>query len=150
MGDLSKNFKCAFASSPATKSLIKKFNLESFKYESELINFPIMMATSKGQTDQGISPYNENKENYDKISEKNKKVIGVRKGVDHGDMLVAHDPYMTAWFCCILLDDSEASNAFCGKEAEILRNDNWINCEINKYLKLKIYLEKIIKFKIFY
>ena len=75
-----------FSSSPATKSLIKKFNLESFKYESELINVPIMMATSNDQADQGICPYNENKENYDKISEKNKKVIGVRKGVDHGDM----------------------------------------------------------------
>ena len=45
-----------------------------------------MMATSNDQADQGICPYNENKENYDKISEKNKKVIGVRKGVDHGDM----------------------------------------------------------------
>ena len=58
-----------------------------------------------------------------------KKVLGVRKGVDHGDMLVAHDANMTAWFCFILLKDETAGKAFVGKEAEFLVNgENWENC----------------------
>jgi len=130
-GNLSKYFKCAFASSSTTKSLINALKIEAFKYQPELVNIPIMMVISDGIGDQKICPYNDTKENYDKISSKIKKVIGVRKGVDHGDMLVAHDPYMTAWFCYILLNDLEAGKAFCGKDAELLKNDNWINCEIN-------------------
>ena len=128
-GDLSKYFKCAFASSTTTKSLITKWKLEPFKYEPELVNIPIMMVMSNGKADQGICPYNESKINYDKIGENIKKVFGVRKDVDHGDMLVAHDPYMTAWFCFVLLNDLEAGKAFCGKDAEILKNDNWEKCE---------------------
>ena len=130
-GDLSKYFKCAFASSSTTKSLINKLKLEPFKYKPELVNIPIMIVISDGIGDKNICPYDETKENYDKISLEIKKVLGVRKGVDHGEMLVAHDPYMTAWFCYILLNDSEAGKAFCGKDAELLKNDNWINCEIN-------------------
>ena len=46
-------------------------------------------------------------------------------------MLVFHDPYMTAWFCYILLNDEIAGKAFIGKDAEFLHNpDNWENCEI--------------------
>ena len=90
-----------------------------------------MMVISDGIGNQNIWPYNETKENYDKICSKKTKVLGVRKGVDHGDMLVSHDPYMTTWLCYILLNDSEAGKAFCEKEAELLKYDNWINCEIN-------------------
>ena len=130
-GNLSKYFKCAFASSSTTKSLIEKWNLVPFKYEPELVNIPIMMVISNGKVDESIAPYNETKENYDKIGQNIKKVLGVRKNVDHGDMLVAHDPYMTAWFCFILLNDSEAGKAFCGENAEFLKNDqNWEKCEI--------------------
>ena len=69
--------------------------------------------------------------NTKKIGENVKKVLGIHKNVDHGDMLVAHDPYMTAWFCYILLNDSKASEAFCGEDAEFLKNnENWEKCEI--------------------
>ena len=130
-GDVSKLFKCAFASSSPTKSLIDKFKLEPFRYQSELVNIPIMMVISSGNVDKGICPYNESKENFDKIGGNIKKVFGVRKNVDHGDMLVAHDPYMTAWFCFILKNDEEAGKAFSGQDAEFLRNNEiWQNCEI--------------------
>ena len=130
-GDLSKYFKCAFASSTPTKSLIEKLKLEPFKNEPELVNIPIMIVCSNGNADNGICPFNETKENYDKIVGNTKKVLGLRKNVDHGDMLVAHDPYMTAWFCFILKNDEEAGKAFTGKDAEFLRNnENWMNCEI--------------------
>ena len=131
-GDLSKYFKCAFASSTTTKSLIEKLNLKPFKYEPELVNIPIMIVCSNGNADNGICPFNETKENYDKIVRSAIKVLGVRKNVDHGDMLVAHDPYMTAWFCFILKNDEVAGKAFIGKDAEFLRNnENWMNCQIN-------------------
>ena len=130
-GDSSKSFKCAFASSTTTKSLIEKLKLEPFKYQSELVNIPLMMVISDGKFDSGICPLNESKENFDKIGGNMKKVFGVRKNVDHGDMLVAHDPYMTAWFCFILKSDEEAGKAFSGQDAEFLRNnENWQNCEI--------------------
>ena len=129
-GEFSKYFKCAFASSSATKSLIDKWNLKPFEYDSELVNIPIMIVCSKGNADQAISPFEETKKNYDKIKNV-KKVLGARKGVDHGDMLVAHDAYMTAWFCYILLNDEIAGKAFIGKDAEFLRNkENWEDCEI--------------------
>ena len=90
-----------------------------------------MIVCSNGNADNGICPFNETKENYDKIVGNTKKVLGLRKNVDHGDMLVAHDPYMTAWFCFILKNDEEAGKAFTGKDAEFLRNnENWMNCEI--------------------
>ena len=129
-GELSKYFKCAFASSTTTKSLIQQMKLEPFKYEPELVNIPIMMVISNGNVDKGICPYEETKENYEKIPQNIKKVLGVRKGVDHGDMLIYHDPYMTAWFCYILLNDGEAAKAFCGSDAEFLKNDNWEKCKI--------------------
>lgn len=129
-GDSSKAFKCAFASSATTKSCMDKFKLDPWRYQSELVNIPIMTVISNGNTDKGICPLNEAKENFDKIGGI-KKVFGVRKNVDHGDMLVAHDPYMTAWFCFILKNDEEASQAFSGQDAEFLRNnENWENCEI--------------------
>ena len=129
-GEFSKYFKCAFASSAATKSLIEKWNLKPFDFESDLVQIPIMIVCSKGKVDQSICPFDETKANYDKIKNV-KKVLGVRKGVDHGDMLVAHDAYMTAWFCYILLNDEIAGKAFVGKDAEFLVNsENWENCEI--------------------
>ena len=130
-GDSSKWFKCAFVSSATTKSLMEKFKLELWKYQSELVNIPIMIVISNGNVDKGICPLNESKENFDKIGGNIKKVFGVRKNVDHGDMLVAHDPYMTAWFCFILKSDEEAGKAFSGQDPEFLRNnENWQNCEI--------------------
>ena len=129
-GEFSKYFNCAFASSATTKSLIEKFNLKPFEYESELVNIPIMIVCSKGNADKAICPFEETKSNFDKIKNV-KKVLGARKNVDHGDMLVAHDAYMTAWFCYILLNDEIAGKAFIGKDAEFLiNNENWEDCEI--------------------
>ena len=129
-GELSKLFKCAFASSSPTKTFIEKLKLILFKYQPELVNIPIMIVASNGATDKGLCPYEETKENYDKIKNV-KKVLGIRKNVDHGDMLVAHDSYMTAWFCYILLNDEIASKAFAGPDAEFLKNnENWEKCEI--------------------
>ena len=130
-GELSKYFKCAFASSATTKSLIESWKLEPFKYEPELVNIPIMIVQSNGKTDKAICPFEETKANYDKIRNV-KKVVGVRKNADHGEMLLYHDPYMTTWFCYILLNDQIAGKAFVGNDAEFLRNnENWENCQID-------------------
>ena len=87
-----------------------------------------MYVCSNGKMDQFLCPFNKVKENYDRLRENIKKVLGVRKNVDHGDMLVAQDPYMTAWFCYTLLNDDFAGKAFVGKDCEILKNyENWEN-----------------------
>ena len=122
-GELSNYFKCGFSSCAA--------NIAPFSFESELVNIPIMYVCSNGKVDQFLCPFNKVKENYDKIKENVKKVLGVRKNTDHGEMLVAHDPYMTAWFCYVLLNDDIAGKAFVGKDCELLKNDeNWDKCEI--------------------
>ncbi len=53
----------------------------------------------------------------------------MRKGVDHVEMVIGHDPYLTAWFCYNLKDDKEAAITFCGENAKFLKNDNLLNCQ---------------------
>ena len=114
---MSKYFKFDFASSTTTGP--------------ELVNIPIMMTKLNGGGDKVIYPLDETKESYDEIRErfcffvfwwkiptkavvtsiptnfrKVKKVIGVRKGVFHQDILVEYIPYMIDYFCYILLEDS--------------------------------------------
>ena len=101
-------------------------NIAPISFEPELVNIPIMYACSNGKVDQILCPFHKVKENYDRIRENVKKVMGVRKNVDHGEMLVAQDPYMTAWFCYLLKSDDEAKDAFVGNQPEIYKNnDNW-------------------------
>ena len=82
-----------------------------------------MIICGTGIGDQTVCPMNETKEVYDKIGENIKKVLAVRKNADHGDMQIDHVPYMTAWFCNNLKDDSEAAKAFCRKDSEIWKNN---------------------------
>ena len=49
-----------------------------------------------------------------------------RKNIDHGDMLIYADGYMTAWFRYTLMNDNEALGVFSGASPEIFQNvDNW-------------------------
>ena len=121
-GNLSSYFKCAFSACAA--------NIAPFSFEPELVNIPIMYVCSNGKVDQFLCPFHKVKENYDRIRENVIKVMGVRKNADHGEMLVAQDPYMTAWFCYMLLNDDIAGKAFVGKDCEFLKNNqNWEKCE---------------------
>ena len=50
------------------------------------------------------------------------KVMAVRKGAAHGDMLYSADGYVTAWFMWLLQGDSEAAKVFIGDSPELLSN----------------------------
>lgn len=64
--------------------------------------------------------------NFNQYDKNLKVIVGIRKNANHGDMLVAADAYMTAWFCYILLDDKIAAQAFEGENAEMMKNElNW-------------------------
>ena len=133
--EMSHYFKCAFISCIPTKSLMDKGNFDPFRYRAELINIPTMIVCGAGMNDVNVCHFNpakETKEIYDEIGNNIKKVYAVRKKVDNKYMQIEHDPYMTAWFCYILKDDKEAEKAFCGKDSEILKNnENWQNCVTN-------------------
>ena len=55
------------------------------------------------------------------------KVVALKPGVDHGQMLYCADGYVTAWFMWQLQGDQEAAKAFIGDDAEILTNPLYQN-----------------------
>lgn len=80
---------------------------------------------------QGICPLWWLDECYNAIPEGVDKVIARKVNADHGDMLRGAAGYMTAWFLYWLKDDMEAGNAFFGKNAEILKNNNWQDVKVD-------------------
>ena len=117
----SSYFKCAYAASAPTKPWTDTL-LGALKYECSQVKVPTMM-TYEQQTPPDDMFYNFNQ--YDKNL---KVIVGIRKNANHGDMLVAADSYMTAWFCYILLNDKIAAQAFEGTDAEMPKNElNWNN-----------------------
>ena len=112
-------FKCAYSASAPTKPWTDTI-LAALKYECSKVKIPTMMTYEK-QTPPEDMMYNFNQ--YDKSL---KVIVGIRKNANHGDMLVAADAYMTAWFCYILLGDKIAAQAFEGDNAEMVINElNW-------------------------
>ena len=112
-------FKCAYSASAPTKPWTDTI-LAPLKYECSKVKIPTMMTYEK-QTPPEDMMYNFNQ--YDKNL---KIIVGIRKNANHGDMLVAADAYMTAWFCYILLNDKIAAQAFEGDNAEMAINKlNW-------------------------
>ena len=79
----------------------------------------------------GIAPLWSLQENYNAIDCGIRKIYARRVGIDHGDVLLFADSYMTAWFLWLLCDDGEAANVFTGEEPEIYRNSNWQDIESN-------------------
>lgn len=59
------------------------------------------------------------------------KVVALRAGVDHGQMLYCADGYVTAWFMWQLQGDQDAAKAFIGENPEILDNAMYQNILIN-------------------
>lgn len=132
-GTQSELIKCAFVGSTATKTCLEQFKLESCNYDTSLIKIPIMMVTGTGNAESHVCPFNESKENFDKITNV-KKVFARRKNADHNEMFVAQDPYMTAWFWFHFKDDQEAGKAFCGSEPELKKNEeNWQDVVIENF-----------------
>ena len=112
-------FKCAYSASAPTKPWTDTI-LSALKYECSKVKIPTMMTYEK-QT-----PVNDMMYNFEQYDKNLKVIVGIRKNANHGDMLVAADAYMTAWFCYILLNDNIAAQAFEGPNAEMIKNElNW-------------------------
>ena len=114
-----KYFKCAYFASAPTKAWTDTI-LFALKYDCSKVKIPTMMVYEKTVDIKEILI------NYEQFDNNLKVITGKHKNSDHGQMLVAADSYMTAWFCYILLDDKIAATAFEGDDAEMSKNElNW-------------------------
>ena len=112
--------------------MAKNFN---WNYDVSKIYIPWFQITSTGFADDNrfnpISPLSSLKENYENLNDGVPCVIARRKDIDHTDMLVFSDGYITAWFCYMLKNDKYAAKAFAGNNPEILINNlNWQDVKI--------------------
>ena len=60
------------------------------------------------------------------------RVMALRTGTDHGQMLYAGDGYVTAWLMYWLQGDEEAGKAFWGEAPELAGNPNWRGVQISR------------------
>lgn len=122
--DNSNLYKSAYTASATTESMISSWKLEVFEYDIERISIPILMVAGTGKTDsETISPLADMQYNLSKSNAPT--IIARRNNADHGEMLYVANGYMIAWFRYTLMNDTEASKAFIGENAEIYHNVNW-------------------------
>lgn len=111
----------------ASTTSLELSNALEWDYDVTKINIPYFMVASTGKVDADtIAPLDSLIKNYDSLNDKVQAVIARRKNIDHGDMLIYADGYMTAWFRYTLMNDIDASGIFQGNSPEIFKNlDNW-------------------------
>lgn len=125
-------YKAMFTGSAAYPFLAKNMG---WGYDATKINIPYFMTAGTGKTDDsgknpeseygGVCPYSALVDIYNGLPNDVEKVVARAVGVEHEDMLLRTDAYMTAWFLYQLLNDNDAAKVFAGKNAELLQNDNW-------------------------
>ena len=113
--DHKDSYKCAVALSPTQEEVAEQ--VLHIPYDPSKTTIPILMLS--GTENDVITPDNMEK-SYTKVT--SPKVMAVRKGAAHGDMLYSADGYVTAWFMWQLQGDSEAAKAFVGNNPELLSN----------------------------
>ncbi|WP_455716718.1 alpha/beta hydrolase family protein [Anaerosporobacter sp.] len=126
-------YKCAFALSPTSNPLAIALKWShntgkenEYGYDLTKVNIPIFMVAGDGKWDsETISPISEMKKTFETIPSDISVVMARLKNTDHSDVLWKSDGYVTAWLMYYLKNDSEASNAFYGGDAELLVNKNW-------------------------
>lgn len=115
-------FKTGVAISPAHE---ESSTALGWAYELDKISVPVMMVSGNvGKFENEIViPFDKMQNMYAKI--KSDKLMAVRDGCDHDQMLYMADGYMTAWLMWHLQGDSYAAGAFTGDDAEIFNNTSW-------------------------
>ena len=113
--DHKESYKCAVALSPTQEEVAEQ--VLHIPYDPSKTTIPILMLS--GTENDVITPDNMEK-SYTNVT--SPKVMAVRKGAAHGDMLYSADGYVTAWFMWQLQGDSEAAKAFVGNNPELLSN----------------------------
>ena len=106
--------KCAVSLSPTEEETAAGIKIP---YDPAKTSIPIFMLC--GTNNDVISPENMQK-SYAKVT--SSKVIAVRTGANHGEMLYTADGYVTAWFMWQLQGDTDAAKAFTGEAPELLTN----------------------------
>lgn len=111
----------------ASTTSLELANALEWDYDVRKINIPYFMVAGTDKVDADtIAPLYSLIKNYDSLNENVQAVMARRKNIDHGDMLIYADGYMTAWFRYTLMNDNDASKVFKGKLPELLQNsDNW-------------------------
>lgn len=111
----------------ASTTSLELANALEWDYDVTKINIPYFMVAGTGKADADtIAPLDSLIKNYDSLNDKVQAVMARRKNIDHGDMLIYADGYMTAWFRYTLMNDRDASGIFKGNSPEIFQNlDNW-------------------------
>ena len=117
-------FKSIYTAS--TTSLELANSLE-WNYDITKVNIPYFMVAGTGKADaETIAPLDSLIRNFEALNDNIKAIMARRKNIDHGDMLIYADGYMTAWFRYTLMNDNEALGVFSGASPEIFQNvDNW-------------------------
>lgn len=136
--DNSDVFKSIYTASTTS---IELANALKWTYDVTKIEIPYFMVAGTGKVDsETIAPLESIINNYMYLNNDIKAIMARRKNVDHGDMLLYADGYMTAWFRYTLMNDNEASEVFSGDSPEILSNkNNWQDIR-RKKLDLSIQL----------
>ena len=116
----------------ASTTSLELANALQWDYDVSKIRIPYFMVAGTGKIDsETIAPLESLIKNYENLNEDIKAIMARRKNVDHGDMLIYADSYMTAWFRYTLMNDKEASKVFCGDSSEIVQNtDIWQDVRI--------------------
>lgn len=132
-------YKAIFTGSAAYPTLARNMGWE---YEASKVTIPYFMVAGTGKSDDsgsdpetsygGVSPLSALTSNYDSISDDVQKIRARAVGVEHEQMLMRSDGYMTAWMLYQLAGDEEAAAVFVGENAEILHNNNWQDVEKNQ------------------
>ena len=101
-------------------------------YDVTKINIPVFLTAAVN--DWAISEENKDAQvlMQERFASLNKNIVAVKaqyKGIEHGDMLVYAESYMTAWFLYTLCGDTEAAKVFVGNNCELSQNGYWQNFE---------------------
>lgn len=115
-------YQCAVSLSPTEEELAVALEMP---YDPSKTRIPVMVLAG---TKNDVISLEKMQLMYDRIDAP--KVMARKSLEGHGEMLYCADGYVTAWFMWHLQGDEEAAKAFCGEDAELLKNglyqDQWI------------------------
>lgn len=117
-------YTCAVSLSPTQEDLAAALNIP---YDPSKTVIPTLVLA--GTSNDVITP-----EGMEKLYSKlgGPRVMALRTGTDHGQMLYAGDGYVTAWLMYWLRGDEEAGKAFWGEAPELAGNPNWRGVQISR------------------
>lgn len=122
MYDLSPKFKAICPQSCTSPELAEAL---SWPYSASGVAAPTLIMAGTGAADSAtICPLASMQQNYDSISGQ-PVMMGLIKGVDHGEVLSRGEAYTMAWMRYWLCGDAEAARCFEGDNAEMFSNSQW-------------------------